>query len=214
MAANRVAQAGHKPRGPRRRPGFPSRQACRPHRAQEKRTAKAAPAMELNNLLSGRRGRDHRSEIGHAGLCGSCRSGVRDERYNRGSSPVRGFSIAAAGNVDTISACAHLTGPPALGGLHAVVGYSSGAVLQHRLGRTFADIVNSADGPFDDVLACFSDKGRQRRMEESELHHDRLPLAGVIREFDSCEKVHRFLATSHPRHRPPMHPNEVRGFGE
>ncbi len=71
--------------------------------------------------------------------------------------------------------------------------------LDNKLGRTFADVVNDQDAPFDEVLAFFSDKDRQRRMEESELHHDRPPLAGVIREFESHEKIHRFLATAHPR---------------
>jgi hypothetical protein len=71
--------------------------------------------------------------------------------------------------------------------------------LENRLGRTFADVVNDPDAPFDEVLAFFSDKDRQRRMEESELHHDRPPLAGVIREFESRERIHRFLATAHPR---------------
>jgi hypothetical protein len=71
--------------------------------------------------------------------------------------------------------------------------------LENRLGRTFADIVNDQDAPFDEVLAFFGDKDRQRRMEESELHHDRPPLAGVIREFEARERIHRFLATAHPR---------------
>jgi hypothetical protein len=70
---------------------------------------------------------------------------------------------------------------------------------QHKQGRTFADVVNDAGTPFDDVLGFFSDSSRQRRMEEAELHHDRPPLAGVVREFESQEKISRFLRTAHPR---------------
>lgn len=36
-------------------------------------------------------------------------------------------------------------------------------------------------------------------MEESELHHDRAPLAGVVRELEAQPVIHRFLASFHPR---------------
>lgn len=71
--------------------------------------------------------------------------------------------------------------------------------LEHRLGRTFADVATAREYPFDQVLEFFSDAARQQRMEESELHHDRPPLAGVIREFESMPRIHTFLATGHPR---------------
>jgi hypothetical protein len=57
--------------------------------------------------------------------------------------------------------------------------------LSDRQGKTFADVANDPALPFDEVLQFFSDAGRQRRMEESELHHDRTPLAGVVRELES-----------------------------
>ena len=38
--------------------------------------------------------------------------------------------------------------------------------------------------PFEPVLEFFSKADRQRRMEESEIHHDRCPLAGVVRDQD------------------------------
>ena len=41
------------------------------------------------------------------------------------------------------------------------------------------------------------DADRQRRMEESELHHDRAPLAGVVRELESQRDINRFLAEAH-----------------
>jgi hypothetical protein len=71
--------------------------------------------------------------------------------------------------------------------------------LEDRQGRTFADVLNDAEQPFDQVLAFFNDSGRQRRMEESELHHNRPPLAGVVRELEAQLDVDRFLASQHPR---------------
>lgn len=71
--------------------------------------------------------------------------------------------------------------------------------LEDRQGRTFADVLNDDEQPFDQVLAFFNDKDRQRRMEESEIHHDRPALAGVVRELESLEPVDRFLGTMHPR---------------
>lgn len=72
-------------------------------------------------------------------------------------------------------------------------------VLDDRQGRTFADVLNDAEQPFDHVLEFFNDKERQRRMEESEIHHGRPALAGVVRELESLEAVDRFLGTQHPR---------------
>jgi len=71
--------------------------------------------------------------------------------------------------------------------------------LDDRQGKTFADVVNDAEQPFDVVLDFFNDAGRQRRMEESELHHDRSPLAGVVRELESLPEVDKFLADAQVR---------------
>ena len=68
--------------------------------------------------------------------------------------------------------------------------------LADRQGRTFSDVVNSE--LFQTVLDFFNDEGRQRRMEESEIHHDRPPLAGVVRELESQPSIDAFLASSHP----------------
>ena len=70
--------------------------------------------------------------------------------------------------------------------------------VEDRQGRTFADVLNDPEQPFDEVLAFFNDKDRQRRMEESEIHHDRAPLAGVVRELESQPAIDDFLATRHP----------------
>ncbi|MDP7017321.1 MAG: hypothetical protein QGG36_16070 [Pirellulaceae bacterium] len=71
--------------------------------------------------------------------------------------------------------------------------------LDDRQGKTFADVLNDANQPFDVVLEFFNDPDRQRRMEESELHHDRSPLAGVVRELESLPAVDKFLGDAHIR---------------
>ena len=71
--------------------------------------------------------------------------------------------------------------------------------LKDRQGKTFADVVKDLDQPFADVLEFFDDAHRQQRMEESELHHDRSPLAGVVRELEAQPAIDRFLAEAHAR---------------
>jgi hypothetical protein len=70
--------------------------------------------------------------------------------------------------------------------------------LEDRQGRTFTDVLNDPEQPFDAVLDFFNDEGRQRRMVESEIHHDRAPLAGVVRELESQPAIDDFLASKHP----------------
>lgn len=69
--------------------------------------------------------------------------------------------------------------------------------LADRQGKTFADVANDAKQPFEVALEFFSDGDRQRRMEESEVHHDRAPLAGVVRELESLPAIDKFLAGAH-----------------
>jgi hypothetical protein len=71
--------------------------------------------------------------------------------------------------------------------------------LDDRQGRTFADIVDDPEQLFDEVLEFFSDASRQQRMEDSELHHDRAPLAGVVRELEAHPVIDRFLDGVHAR---------------
>jgi hypothetical protein len=70
--------------------------------------------------------------------------------------------------------------------------------LRDRQGRTFADVLNDPEQPFDRVLEFFDQEDRQRRMEEAEIHHDRPPLAGIVRELESQPEIDRFLAGVHP----------------
>ena len=69
--------------------------------------------------------------------------------------------------------------------------------LQDVQGRTFSDVVNDPEQPFEAVLEFFNDDNRQRRMEESEIHHDRPPLSGVVREFESYPNIERSLEEIH-----------------
>jgi len=71
--------------------------------------------------------------------------------------------------------------------------------LHDRQGRTFVDVLNDLEQPFDAVFGFFDDEGRQRRMEESEIHHDRPALAGVVRELESQPAIDDFLSSKHPR---------------
>jgi len=71
--------------------------------------------------------------------------------------------------------------------------------LADRQGRTFADVLSDPEQPFDDVLDFFNDKDRQRRMVESEIHHDRPALAGVVRELEAQPAIDVFLSSKHPR---------------
>lgn len=71
--------------------------------------------------------------------------------------------------------------------------------LQDRQGRTFADVVNSSEQPFEEVLAFFSNAGRQQRMEDAEIHHDRAPLAGVVRELETQPSINSYLSGVHAK---------------
>ncbi|MBN1854272.1 MAG: hypothetical protein JW829_16200 [Pirellulales bacterium] len=73
-------------------------------------------------------------------------------------------------------------------------------LLTDRQGKTFADVVNDPNQPFDIVLEFIDNEDCQRRMEESELHHDRPALAGVVRELESLPAVDLFLSGVHAKH--------------
>jgi hypothetical protein len=67
-----------------------------------------------------------------------------------------------------------------------------------RQGKTFADVVNDPDQPLKEVLEFLSDEARQRRMEEAEIHHDRPPMAGVVRELESQPAISAFFSLQSP----------------
>jgi hypothetical protein len=68
-----------------------------------------------------------------------------------------------------------------------------------RQGRTFVDVLKDPEQPFLEVLTFFNDPDRQRRMLEAEIHHDRAPMAGVVRELESQPKINKFLSQIHPK---------------
>ena len=82
-------------------------------------------------------------------------------------------------------------------GSMTLVEITRGEFLSHPHGKTFSDVLNDPDAPFDEVLEFFNEAARQQRMEDSEIHHDRAPLAGVVRELESLPSVGGFLATLH-----------------
>lgn len=71
--------------------------------------------------------------------------------------------------------------------------------LEDRRGCTFTDVAQDPSIPFDYLIQFFSDEQRQRRMIEAELHHDRPPLAGVVRELEAQPTINKFFATVHPQ---------------
>lgn len=71
--------------------------------------------------------------------------------------------------------------------------------LKDAQGKTFADVANDSEQPFDTVIEFFNNADRQRRMEESELHHDRAPLAGVVRELEAEPAIDEFLSVVHAK---------------
>jgi hypothetical protein len=82
---------------------------------------------------------------------------------------------------------------------HFMITITRDEFLADRQGRTFADVVSGSERPFEEALKFFSDGDRQRRMEESEIHHDRAPLAGVVKELESLPAINRFLGKIHVR---------------
>lgn len=64
-----------------------------------------------------------------------------------------------------------------------------------KQGRRFSDVLNDQRINFQVVLDYFNRPDVIRRMEESELHHDRPPLAGVIKEFERLPLIHNFFSS-------------------
>ena len=64
---------------------------------------------------------------------------------------------------------------------------------QDRQGRRFADVVADPRVSFPSVLQWLEEPNRVRRMVESEVHHDRPALAGVVRELEAREDVDAFF---------------------
>ena len=61
-------------------------------------------------------------------------------------------------------------------------------------GHLFADVIESKEVDFQKVIDFFNDEKILLRMEDSERHHDRPPLAGCIKEFEQLQTVTEFLS--------------------
>jgi hypothetical protein len=70
--------------------------------------------------------------------------------------------------------------------------------LQDRQGRTFADVVDDPEQPFDAVLDFFNREDQQRRMETSEIHHERARLVEVVWELEAQPLIDDFLSSQNP----------------
>lgn len=66
--------------------------------------------------------------------------------------------------------------------------------LADRQGARFADVVHDSRLDFQSWLDFFSDPARQVRMADSETHHDRPALAGVIKELEQHPAFEHFLS--------------------
>ena len=65
--------------------------------------------------------------------------------------------------------------------------------LNDKQGNTFSDVTNDNRIDFQKVISFFVRSDRIRRLVESEIDHDRPPLAGVIRELEMQPQVDNFL---------------------
>lgn len=79
------------------------------------------------------------------------------------------------------------------------VNLSQKSFLDDRQGKKFADVVFDPSSPFKSLIVFFASRERQRRMEDSEIHHDRAPLAGVVRELEGLPEVEAYLVQASPQ---------------
>jgi hypothetical protein len=65
--------------------------------------------------------------------------------------------------------------------------------MEDPQGKTFKDVLEDDRLSFDVVFDFFNAPDRQQRMLDSELHHDRPPLAGVVRELEQIPELDEFF---------------------
>ena len=68
--------------------------------------------------------------------------------------------------------------------------------LSDPTGARFVDVVDDPRVDFQGWLDFFNDEARQVRMEDSESHHLRPALAGVIRELERTPVFERYFVTN------------------
>ena len=64
-----------------------------------------------------------------------------------------------------------------------------------KQGKRFSDVLNDTRIDFQVVIDFFNRPDIIRRMEDSEMHHDRPPLSGVIKEFEHHPVIHKFFTS-------------------
>jgi len=72
-------------------------------------------------------------------------------------------------------------------------------LLQDRQRRTVAAMLNDSEHFSDAMLAFSICEGRRRPMQDSETHHERIPMAEVVRESEAQPPIDDFF-TSKPPH--------------
>ena len=65
--------------------------------------------------------------------------------------------------------------------------------LADAQGRRFSDVLSDSRVDMDAVFDFFADAARQQRLLDSEMHHNRPALAGVIKELEALPTVASLL---------------------
>lgn len=68
--------------------------------------------------------------------------------------------------------------------------------LSDTQGAKFKDVVEDSRVSFLDVIDFFNNEARRTRLCDSETHHDRPALAGVIKEFEAQPLIKQFFETN------------------
>ena len=69
---------------------------------------------------------------------------------------------------------------------------------QEHQGGVFDDVLNNSEQPCDDVLDFFISEDRKRPMQDSETHHEPIPLAGAVSESEAQLPVDDLFSMDHP----------------
>jgi hypothetical protein len=70
--------------------------------------------------------------------------------------------------------------------------------LRERQGTMVADVLNDSEQSCDAVLDFFICGGRQGPVQDPETHHEQIPLAGEVQEFEAQPSIDDFFSSEHP----------------
>jgi hypothetical protein len=71
-------------------------------------------------------------------------------------------------------------------------------LIQDRQDSMFVDVLSDSEQSFDAVTECFICGDRQRPMQDSQTHHEQVPVTGVVREFEADLPVDVFFSSKNP----------------